>query len=788
MVILNVIKFFIFIGLHQSDDSSMHSLDREPAETESSNGLSPTSQITFDSQLETDFGISDSHEFKDESINEYENVTVMKTPQKTENQHCRSGLASNNITCPIPPPRKNRQNCLGAKHKSMTSIDKTNQPLMKQENYSQSENDLQILSGYHENVFKPVPAHKKSSQIIMTGQVPKYSTKNLQQESVGQFGLTKDNSMSYYYSDHEEAVERDERKIGSKSYERILHSKLLDEVDQQNWPEFYQPQQQEQIDRNNHARISHTKSVDEFDQQNWQTLYQQHQHKQENGSNKHTKILRTKPVEEFDQQNWQMHQQQQHEQQIGSNKHARISNTRSVDELGQQNWQHLYEQEQRHEQQIGMKNQARNSHPKSVDEFCQQQEEEQQQFNDQVLHSEKKHLSITRQNPYTLINKSEIQNENKIRLALFEKNLGPYFSKETNLRNQSDIPRNLVLSRPPEVLLKNIGQPVAATKGDQSNKRDISNAVSNSTKHDNSTGVHVSKDKEFIESERVPISYSRQAFSENNQQTQKLLKFYKDESISSSPHTAATAKIPVKPKHPPSYEEVTQQKQQQHKRSTLAENLYKESVKEYSQNLNAPEEHGNILVAEKLTSNHIKYDMKCDKLYRKNIVNNPSPRKLGQSQHQLNAEKKQIKYMHPVDIASRNRLQRNLSKSDTALNFLCSDTPETVGKYPSSYSRIKVEQHTDLVDKDKTKRFIQKTKELKLEPVKPYRNATNQKTVYHQPLTKTKSFDFTENEKKTEDSYRKNRQPVLPWSVSDMINKFAYSPNNETPHSNNSFK
>lgn len=143
--------------------------------------------------------------------------------------------------------------------------------------------------------------------------------------------------------------------------------------------------------------------------------------------------------------------------------------------------------------------------------------------------------------------------------------------------------------------------------------------------------------------------------------------------------------------------------------------------------------------------------------------------------------------MLPVDIASRNRLQRNLSKSDTALNFLCSDTPETVGKYHSSYSKIKVEQYTDLFHNDKTKRFVQKTKEVKLEPVKRYRNATNQKTVCHQPLTKTKSFDFTENEKKTVDSYRKSRQPVLPWSVSDMINKFA-SPNNETPHSHNSFK
>lgn len=765
----------------------MHSLDREPgnAETESSNGLSPTSQITFDSQLETDFGISDSHEFKDESIHEYENVTVMKTSQKTENQHCGSDLASNNLTYPIPPPRKNRQNCLGAKHKSMTSIDKTNQPLMKQENYSQSENDLLILSGYHENVFKPVPAHKKTFQIIMTGQVPKYSTRNLQQESVGQFGLTKDHSISYHHSDDEEAMERDEMEIVSKSSERIPYSKLLDEVDQQNWPEFYELQQQQQIGRNNHARMLHTKSVDEFDQQNWQT-YQQQQHKQQIGSNKHAKISCTKPVEEFEKQYWQT-LYQQHEQ-IGSNEHARISHTKSVDELDQQNWQHLcqQQQQQQHKQQIGRKNQAKNSQTKSVDEFCQQQEQ-QQQFNDQVLHSEKKHLSITPENSYTLINKSEIQNENKIKLALFEKNLESFPSKETSLRIQSDIPRNLILSRPPKVLLQNIAQPVAATKGDQSSKRDISNAVSNCAKHDNPTGVHISKDKELVETERVPLSYSRQAYSENNQQTQKLLKLYKDESISSSPHAAATTKIHVKPKHPPSYEEVTQQKHQQHTRSRHAENLYKESVKEYSQNLSTPEEHGNISVAEKLTSNHIKYDTKCDKLYRKNIVNNPSPRKLGQSQHQLNAEKNKIKCMLPVDIASRNRLQRNLSKSDTALNFLCSDTPETVGKYHSSYSKIKVEQYTDLFDNDKTKRFVQKTKEVKLEPVKRYRNATNQKTVCHQPLTKTKSFDFTENEKKTVDSYRKSRQPVLPWSVSDMINKFA-SPNNETPHSHNSFK
>ena len=615
----------------------MHSVDREfvNAECESS-CQSPT-------KSDQDFALNNPRHFREEGANTYEKK-ITRPPFKKENLEIES--TANKSTSPVAPPRKNRQNYLGAKYKSMTATDKIDQVPLQKDGSSKSENDLlsftpglskenQNLPSYHDDKLKSVQSRKKAlnSKIIMTEeQAQKHPTGIFRNKPVDEKFLSKNLSSISHHTDNEESIRS--------------HPKC---------------------NRNGLGRIPLSKSTEELDHPHHLPLKQPHQ----------------------------------------------------------------------------------------------------QPHDTQTFHPNRKHLNLSPRNSFPIVNKPESRHEKEIRLALFANNTNPSTegksSKETPSKTHQDLPRqHLKLSPPPNVLLQQIGQPLAPTKSQPSSKRDTADGCRNSTTHE-----EIKISKELPESGRVESNYMRQTYPENKKALRNPINDDKKENFNST----VPVEIPQRPKHPPSYEEAIKLKQKQHEISLFAESLYKDSLREFNQISKTDKEHL------KISPNHSKQpDQKCDKLYRKNVVNNASRQNLVQGHYQVSADKKWRKGTTLSNMASTSRLQRKISKSDSQLNFLCGDGSETKDRqkrYPitSSYSNEKNETHNCLNDGDRRCINIERAKEIRLEPGKRYRNATNQNCVMHEPLTKTKSVESTLNDKRTVDN--NSKQSVLPWSVSDMINKFA---------------
>lgn len=143
--------------------------------------------------------------------------------------------------------------------------------------------------------------------------------------------------------------------------------------------------------------------------------------------------------------------------------------------------------------------------------------------------------------------------------------------------------------------------------------------------------------------------------------------------------------------------------------------------------------------------------------------------------------------MLPNEISSSNRLQGNLSKSESNLNFLCSDdeskSVEKRLRVVGAKSQHRTESYTE------PSRRTSKTIETKQNQEKGQRNGNNSNYVSRKKsLTKTQSSDFGANQERTmKPSNRNSKELVLPWSVSEMIGKFATS-NTEPSHLRNHIK